>query len=50
MEFPNPSWFMKFARMGIEMVDEGVLTRLSNLMVELGLVAWIKVARLEDLE
>jgi hypothetical protein len=41
---------MKFARIGVEVVDEGALARLSNLVVELGLLAWIKVAWLEDPE
>jgi hypothetical protein len=30
--------------MGVEVVDEGVPARLSNLVVELGLLAWINVA------
>jgi hypothetical protein len=31
-------------------VDEGALAHLSNLVVELGLLVWIKAAWLEDLE
>ena len=41
---------MKFARMGVEVIDEGVSTCLSNLVVGSGLLARIKVAWLEDLE
>jgi hypothetical protein len=39
LEFPNLSWFLEFARMGIAMVDEGAPARLSNLVVESGLLA-----------
>jgi hypothetical protein len=41
---------MKFARMRIEVVDEGALARLSNLVIESGLLAWIKATKLEKLE
>jgi hypothetical protein len=34
--------------MGIAVIDEGVSTRLSNLVVRSRLLAWIKAARLED--
>ena len=37
---------MKFARMGVEVIDEGVSARLSNLVAGLGLLA----NRLEDPE
>jgi hypothetical protein len=50
LEIFKPSLVMKFAKMGVEMVDEGAPARLSNLVVELGLLAWIKVVRLEDPE
>jgi hypothetical protein len=33
--------------MGIEVVDEGASTRLSTLVVESKLLAWIKVSQLE---
>jgi hypothetical protein len=36
--------------MGVEVVDESTPARLSNLVVESRLLAWIKVARLEDPE
>ena len=36
--------------MGVEVVDEGAFDRLSNLVVESGLLAWIKAGRLNDLE
>ena len=36
--------------MGIEVVDEGAPTRLSNLVIESRLLAWIKAAQLENLE
>jgi hypothetical protein len=35
---------MEFARMGVEVIDEGAPTRLSNLVVESGLLAWINAA------
>jgi hypothetical protein len=35
---------MEFARIGVEVIDEGAFARLSNLVVGLGLLA----ARLED--
>ena len=41
---------MKFARIGREVVDESALVCLSNLVVESGLVIWIKAAQLENLE
>jgi hypothetical protein len=37
---------MEFARIGVEVIDEGASACLSNLVVELGLL----VARLEDPE
>jgi hypothetical protein len=36
--------------MGVEVVDEGAPTRLSNLVVGLGLLAWIKATQLENHE
>jgi hypothetical protein len=36
--------------MGVEVVDEGAPTHLSNLVVGSGLLAWIKATRLEDSE
>jgi hypothetical protein len=36
--------------MGVEVVDEGMLAHLSNLVVESGLFAWIKAAQVENLE
>jgi hypothetical protein len=41
---------MKFARMGIEVIDVGASARLSNLVVGSGMLAWIKAAWLEDPE
>ena len=41
---------MKFARMSVEVVDKGASAHLSNLVVESGLLAWIKAAQLENLE
>ena len=39
---------MEFTRIRVEVVDEGAPARLSNLVVESGLLAWIKATRLED--
>ena len=50
MEFPNPSWFLEFAMMRVEVINEGAFARLSNLVVGSGLLAWIKATRLEDFE
>jgi hypothetical protein len=36
--------------MGVEVVDEGAPTHLSNFVVESGLLAWIKATQLENLE
>jgi hypothetical protein len=36
--------------MRVEVINEGASARMSNLVVGLGLLAWIKAARLEDLE
>ena len=41
---------MEFVRIRVEVIDEGASTCLSNLIVELGLLAWIKAVRLEDPE
>jgi hypothetical protein len=50
LKFSNASWFLEFARMRIEVVDEGAPTRLSNLVVESKLLTWIKATQLENLE
>ena len=50
MEFPNPSWFLEFTWIRVEVVDEGVLACLPNLVVGSRLLAWIKAAQLENLE
>ena len=42
LEFSNHSLFLEFAMMRIEIVDKGVSARLSNLVVESELLAWIK--------
>jgi hypothetical protein len=47
LEFSNLSWLWKLARMGVEMVDKGAFVRLSNLVVESGLLACIKAVQLE---
>jgi hypothetical protein len=39
---------MEFARIGVEVVDESTSARLTNLVDGLGLLASIKLARLED--
>ena len=41
---------MEFTRSGVEVVDESAPTFLSNLVIESGLLAWIKAIQLENLE
>jgi hypothetical protein len=41
---------MKFARMGVEVVDEGAPACLSNLVVGSRLLAWINATQLENHE
>jgi hypothetical protein len=41
---------VEFARIGVEVIDEGAPVRLSNLVVGLGFLVWIKATWLEDSE
>ena len=41
---------MEFARIRVEVVDEGALARLFNLVVKSELLAWINTAQLENPE
>jgi hypothetical protein len=46
----QPQLIKKFARMGLEVVGEGMLAHMANMMVQRELLVRIKAAQLEDLE
>ena len=46
----QPHLIKEFARMGLEIISNGMLAHLTYLMVQLELLARIKAAQLEDLE